>query len=43
MVRVIFFSGDRYDALRACIGDTLCQKLQNLNIFLVSVNNDENK
>ncbi|XP_031198770.1 ubiquitin-like modifier-activating enzyme 6 [Mastomys coucha] len=26
---------DRYDALRACIGDTLCQKLQNLNIFLV--------
>ncbi|KAK1345893.1 hypothetical protein QTO34_008358 [Cnephaeus nilssonii] len=27
--------GDRYDALRACIGDTLCQKLQNLNIFLV--------
>ncbi|KAM6220901.1 ubiquitin-like modifier-activating enzyme 6 [Rhynchocyon petersi] len=27
--------GDRYDALRACIGDSLCQKLQNLNIFLV--------
>uniref|UniRef100_A0A8D2KR09 E1 ubiquitin-activating enzyme n=1 Tax=Varanus komodoensis TaxID=61221 RepID=A0A8D2KR09_VARKO len=27
--------GDRYDALRACIGDTLCQKLQNLNVFLV--------
>ncbi|XP_044536404.1 ubiquitin-like modifier-activating enzyme 6 [Gracilinanus agilis] len=27
--------GDRYDALRACIGNTLCQKLQNLNIFLV--------
>ncbi|XP_074085432.1 ubiquitin-like modifier-activating enzyme 6 [Macrotis lagotis] len=27
--------GDRYDALRVCIGDTLCQKLQNLNIFLV--------
>ncbi|XP_058403160.1 ubiquitin-like modifier-activating enzyme 6 isoform X1 [Diceros bicornis minor] len=27
--------GDRYDALRACIGDTLCQKLQNLSIFLV--------
>ncbi|KAF3825158.1 hypothetical protein GH733_005792 [Mirounga leonina] len=27
--------GDRYDALRACIGDTLCQKLQKLNIFLV--------
>ncbi|XP_045387608.1 ubiquitin-like modifier-activating enzyme 6 isoform X2 [Lemur catta] len=27
--------GDRYDALRACIGDTLCQKLQNLNIFLI--------
>uniref|UniRef100_A0A8C4MHJ6 E1 ubiquitin-activating enzyme n=1 Tax=Equus asinus asinus TaxID=83772 RepID=A0A8C4MHJ6_EQUAS len=30
-----FMEGDRYDALRACIGDTLCQKLQNLNIFLV--------
>ncbi|KAM4811408.1 ubiquitin-like modifier-activating enzyme 6 [Urocitellus parryii] len=27
--------GDRYDALRACIGHTLCQKLQNLNVFLV--------
>ncbi|XP_058136551.1 ubiquitin-like modifier-activating enzyme 6 [Dasypus novemcinctus] len=27
--------GDRYDALQASIGDTLCQKLQNLNIFLV--------
>uniref|UniRef100_A0A8C6RNF2 Ubiquitin-like modifier-activating enzyme 6 n=1 Tax=Nannospalax galili TaxID=1026970 RepID=A0A8C6RNF2_NANGA len=27
--------GDRYDALRACIGDTLCQKLHNLNVFLV--------
>ncbi|KAH0627077.1 hypothetical protein JD844_002460 [Phrynosoma platyrhinos] len=27
--------GDRYDALRACIGDSLCQKLQNLNVFLV--------
>ncbi|XP_068961428.1 ubiquitin-like modifier-activating enzyme 6 [Petaurus breviceps papuanus] len=27
--------GDRYDALRACVGDTLCQKLQNLNVFLV--------
>uniref|UniRef100_A0A8B9CCT3 E1 ubiquitin-activating enzyme n=1 Tax=Anser brachyrhynchus TaxID=132585 RepID=A0A8B9CCT3_9AVES len=27
--------GDRYDALRACIGDPLCQKLHNLNVFLV--------
>ncbi|ERE90403.1 ubiquitin-like modifier-activating enzyme 1-like protein [Cricetulus griseus] len=27
--------GDRYDALRACIGDALCQKLHNLNVFLV--------
>uniref|UniRef100_A0A8C5LD22 Ubiquitin-like modifier-activating enzyme 6 n=1 Tax=Jaculus jaculus TaxID=51337 RepID=A0A8C5LD22_JACJA len=27
--------GDRYDALRACIGNTLCQKLHDLNIFLV--------
>ncbi|KAJ7398933.1 Ubiquitin-like modifier-activating enzyme 6 [Pitangus sulphuratus] len=27
--------GDRYDALRACIGDSLCQKLHNLNVFLV--------
>lgn len=29
--------GDRYDALRACIGDTLCQKLHDLNVFLVSM------
>lgn len=29
--------GDRYDALRACIGDSLCQKLHDLNIFLVSM------
>lgn len=29
--------GDRYDALRACIGDPLCQKLHNLNVFLVSM------
>lgn len=43
LVYVIFLRGDRYDALRACIGDTLCQKLQKLNIFLVSINNDENK
>ncbi|XP_062987473.1 ubiquitin-like modifier-activating enzyme 6 [Elgaria multicarinata webbii] len=27
--------GDRYDALRACIGDRLCQKLHSLNVFLV--------
>ncbi|XP_069486598.1 ubiquitin-like modifier-activating enzyme 6 isoform X1 [Ambystoma mexicanum] len=27
--------GDRYDALRACIGDSLRQKLHNLNVFLV--------
>ncbi|XP_064414221.1 ubiquitin-like modifier-activating enzyme 6 isoform X1 [Latimeria chalumnae] len=27
--------GDRYDALRACIGDSLCQKLYKLNVFLV--------
>ncbi|XP_026575375.1 ubiquitin-like modifier-activating enzyme 6 [Pseudonaja textilis] len=27
--------GDRYDALRVCIGDSLCQKLKNLNVFLV--------
>nr|XP_033770664.1 ubiquitin-like modifier-activating enzyme 6 isoform X2 [Geotrypetes seraphini] len=27
--------GDRYDALRACIGDALCQKLHHLNVFLV--------
>ncbi|XP_029456602.1 ubiquitin-like modifier-activating enzyme 6 [Rhinatrema bivittatum] len=27
--------GDRYDALRACIGDSLCQKLHHLNVFLV--------
>lgn len=29
--------GDRYDALRACIGDSLCQKLHDLNVFLVSM------
>ncbi|KAM4809981.1 ubiquitin-like modifier-activating enzyme 6 [Rhinophrynus dorsalis] len=27
--------GDRYDALRACIGDSFCQKIRNLNVFLV--------
>lgn len=27
--------GDRYDALRACIGESLCQKLYNLNVFMV--------
>ncbi|XP_077158990.1 ubiquitin-like modifier-activating enzyme 6 [Paroedura picta] len=27
--------GDRYDALRACIGENLCRKLHNLNVFLV--------
>ncbi|ETE60713.1 Ubiquitin-like modifier-activating enzyme 6, partial [Ophiophagus hannah] len=29
--------GDRYDALRVCIGDSLCQKLKNLNVFLVEI------
>uniref|UniRef100_A0ACB8FSS8 Uncharacterized protein n=1 Tax=Sphaerodactylus townsendi TaxID=933632 RepID=A0ACB8FSS8_9SAUR len=28
--------GDRYDALRTCLGETLCQKLHNLNVFLLS-------
>ncbi|CAI9550144.1 unnamed protein product [Staurois parvus] len=27
--------GDRYDALRACIGDTFCKKIHNLNVFMV--------
>lgn len=27
--------GDRYDALRACIGDSFCKKIHNLNVFLV--------
>ncbi|XP_007890173.1 ubiquitin-like modifier-activating enzyme 6 isoform X2 [Callorhinchus milii] len=27
--------GDRYDALRACIGESMCEKLRNLNVFLV--------
>ncbi|XP_067886540.1 ubiquitin-like modifier-activating enzyme 6 isoform X2 [Heterodontus francisci] len=27
--------GDRYDALRACIGESMCQKLRNLNVFIV--------
>uniref|UniRef100_A0A8C3LWI3 E1 ubiquitin-activating enzyme n=1 Tax=Chrysolophus pictus TaxID=9089 RepID=A0A8C3LWI3_CHRPC len=26
---------NRYDALRACIGESLCQKLHDLNVFLV--------
>uniref|UniRef100_A0A8C8SFS0 E1 ubiquitin-activating enzyme n=1 Tax=Pelusios castaneus TaxID=367368 RepID=A0A8C8SFS0_9SAUR len=26
---------DKYDALRICIGDSLCQKLHKLNVFLV--------
>ncbi|KAG8139692.1 hypothetical protein E2320_002448, partial [Naja naja] len=29
--------GDRYDALRVCIGDSLCQKLKNLNVFLIEI------
>ncbi|KAM8939696.1 ubiquitin-like modifier-activating enzyme 6 [Pelodytes ibericus] len=27
--------GDRYDALRACIGDSFCKKIHRLNVFLV--------
>ncbi|XP_067839513.1 ubiquitin-like modifier-activating enzyme 6 isoform X2 [Heptranchias perlo] len=27
--------GDRYDTLRACIGESMCQKLSNLNVFIV--------
>ncbi|KAG7458825.1 hypothetical protein MATL_G00224740 [Megalops atlanticus] len=27
--------GDRYDALRACIGETMCQKLHQLRVFMV--------
>ncbi|KAM9331152.1 ubiquitin-like modifier-activating enzyme 6 [Gastrophryne carolinensis] len=27
--------GDRYDALRACIGESFCKKIHNLNVFLV--------
>ncbi|XP_043916265.1 LOW QUALITY PROTEIN: ubiquitin-like modifier-activating enzyme 6 [Protopterus annectens] len=27
--------GDRYDALWTCIGESMCQKLYNLNVFLV--------
>ncbi|XP_068089586.1 ubiquitin-like modifier-activating enzyme 6 [Hyperolius riggenbachi] len=27
--------GDRYDALRACIGESFCKKIYNLNVFLV--------
>ncbi|XP_059826118.1 ubiquitin-like modifier-activating enzyme 6 isoform X1 [Hypanus sabinus] len=27
--------GDRYDALRACVGQSICQKLSNLNVFMV--------
>ncbi|XP_078287431.1 ubiquitin-like modifier-activating enzyme 6 [Rhinoraja longicauda] len=27
--------GDRYDALRACVGESICHKLRNLNVFIV--------
>ncbi|KAG8454317.1 hypothetical protein GDO86_000819 [Hymenochirus boettgeri] len=27
--------GDRYDALRACIGDSNCKKIHNLNVFMI--------
>lgn len=30
------FRGDRYDALRACIGESLCLKLHKLQVFMVS-------
>ncbi|RXM36825.1 Ubiquitin-like modifier-activating enzyme 6 [Acipenser ruthenus] len=30
-----FPRGDRYDALRACIGETMCQKLHQLKVFIV--------
>uniref|UniRef100_A0A8C9VAX4 E1 ubiquitin-activating enzyme n=1 Tax=Scleropages formosus TaxID=113540 RepID=A0A8C9VAX4_SCLFO len=30
-----FPKGDRYDALRACIGDTMCHKLHRLRVFMV--------
>lgn len=36
-VSSVLHRGDRYDALRACIGDSLCQKLHDLNVFLVSM------
>lgn len=29
--------GDRYDGLRACIGESLCQELHKLRVFMVSV------
>ncbi|KAL4640255.1 ubiquitin-like modifier-activating enzyme 6 isoform X1 [Arapaima gigas] len=31
----ITLQGDRYDALRACIGDSMCQKLHGLKVFMV--------
>ncbi|XP_028661674.2 ubiquitin-like modifier-activating enzyme 6 [Erpetoichthys calabaricus] len=30
-----FPRGDRYDALRACVGEIMCQKLHRLKVFLV--------
>ncbi|MBN3310244.1 ubiquitin-like modifier-activating enzyme 6 [Amia ocellicauda] len=30
-----FPKGDRYDALRACIGETMCQKLHKMRTFMV--------
>lgn len=32
-----FPRGDRYDGLRACIGESLCQELHKLRVFMVSV------
>uniref|UniRef100_A0A3Q3W5P7 Ubiquitin-like modifier-activating enzyme 6 n=1 Tax=Mola mola TaxID=94237 RepID=A0A3Q3W5P7_MOLML len=30
-----FFPGDRYDGLRACIGESMCQELHKLRVFMV--------
>ncbi len=29
---------DRYDTLRMCVGNELCNKLANINLFMVSLN-----
>ncbi len=35
----VYFRNNRYDALRTCVGEELCQKLANLKLFMVSQKN----
>lgn len=31
-----YYRNDRYDELRVCIGDDICQRLSKLKLFMVS-------